>query len=77
MNTFNQYKGCNYCKHYRFDGTCPAFAPDPIPIDIISGQTKHTAPISGQKNSIVYEHSEKSIFQRRLELEEQEPFQKP
>lgn len=65
-----KYKGCNYCKNYTFEGTCPAFDPNPIPIDIISGETKHILPILGQLNSIVYEYSEKSIFQRRMELEE-------
>jgi hypothetical protein len=65
-----KYKGCNYCKNYTFEGTCPAFDPNPIPIDIISGETRHVSPILGQSNSIVYEHSEKSIFHRRLEIEE-------
>jgi O-acetyl-ADP-ribose deacetylase len=65
-----EYKGCNYCKHFQFDGSCPAFSPDPIPLDIVSGQTKHFRPVSEQHNSIVYEHSDKSIFQRRLEQEE-------
>jgi hypothetical protein len=71
-----KYKGCNYCKHYTFAGTCPAFEHGQIPIDIISGQTKHTSPITGQLNSIVYEYSEKSIFQRRLELEDTNLIQK-
>ena len=67
-----KYRGCNYCKHFRPDGGCPAFDPDPIPIDIVSGQTKHTFPLSGQHNSIVYEHYEKSIFQRLMDQEDQE-----
>jgi O-acetyl-ADP-ribose deacetylase len=65
-----KYKGCNYCKNFTFEGTCLAFAPDPIPLDIISGETRHILPILGQSNSIVYEYSEKSIFQKRLEIEE-------
>jgi hypothetical protein len=66
------YRGCNYCKHFQFDGGCPAFYPDPIPIDIVSAQTRHTVPISGQKNSIVYEYCEKSIFQRFMDEEDRQ-----
>jgi hypothetical protein len=65
------YKGCNYCKHLRFDGTCPAFDPYTIPLEIVSGQIKHTTPMFGQNNLIVYEHCEKSIFQRMMEKEKQ------
>jgi O-acetyl-ADP-ribose deacetylase len=47
MNQSIKYRGCSYCKHFRIDGSCHAFDPDPIPIDIVSGQTKHTIPILG------------------------------
>ncbi|MGL5793985.1 MAG: cytoplasmic protein [Waterburya sp.] len=53
-NNKNKYKGCKYCKHFRFDGTCAAFL-DKIPLDIVSGATKHIKPLPEQKNSIVYE----------------------
>lgn len=59
-----KYKGCPYCKHYRFDGTCSAFYPDNIPIDIASGATKHITPLPGQKNSIVYEPADKPLLER-------------
>jgi O-acetyl-ADP-ribose deacetylase len=71
MNQDVSYRGCSYCKHFRVDGGCLAFDPNPIPIDIVSGQTKHTFPISGQNNLIVYENCEKSIFQRLMDEEEQ------
>ncbi|MEP0797504.1 O-acetyl-ADP-ribose deacetylase [Trichocoleus sp. DQ-A3] len=60
----NDYKGCNYCLHYRPDGTCVAFDPDFIPITIASGQTKHIQPLPNQGNTIVYEPAGKSIFSR-------------
>jgi O-acetyl-ADP-ribose deacetylase len=75
MNQIIKYRGCSYCKHFRVDGGCPAFDPDPIPIDIIAGYTKHTNPISGQKNSIVYEDCGKSMVQRLLDEEEQQALQ--
>lgn len=75
MSDSSKYRGCNYCKHFHVDGSCPAFEPAPIPIDIVSGQTKHTVPILGQTNSIVYEYCEKSIFQRLLDLEENKVLQ--
>jgi hypothetical protein len=71
VNQSLKYKGCSYCKYFRVDGGCEAFDPEPIPIDIVSGQTKHTTPIFGQKNSIIYEDSGKSIIQRLID-EEQE-----
>ena len=64
MNKLQQYMGCRHCKHYQLDGSCPAFSPEPIPISIASGQLQHTEPVYGQKNSIVYEKSEKSILER-------------
>jgi O-acetyl-ADP-ribose deacetylase len=73
MNQENKYRGCSYCKHFRIDGGCPAFDPDPIPIDIVSGQTKHFDPILGQKNSIVYADCGKSIIQRLIEQENEQP----
>jgi hypothetical protein len=72
MSKAIRYRGCNYCKYFRADGGCPAFDPDPIPLDIVSGQTKHTYPLSDQKNSIVYEDCEKSIFQRLMDEEDQQ-----
>jgi hypothetical protein len=67
-----RYRGCSYCKYFRIDGGCPAFDPNPIPIDIVSGQTKHIAPVFGQTNSIVYEDCGKSMVQRLVEKEEKE-----
>lgn len=46
--------GCPICKHYNFDGTCPAF-PDRIPMMFISRERGHTEPIEGQTNDIVFE----------------------
>ncbi|WP_017660510.1 hypothetical protein [Baaleninema simplex] len=62
-----EYKGCKYCKHFQLDGSCAAFAPDPIPLPIVSGQIQHTKPLHSQKNSIVYEPTDKSIHQRFIE----------
>ncbi|MGB3691600.1 MAG: hypothetical protein WA896_15580 [Spirulinaceae cyanobacterium] len=59
-----EYKGCKYCKHFQFDGSCAAFASEPIPLPIVSGEVKHIKPVLGQKNSIVYEATDKSILQR-------------
>lgn len=51
----NQHKiGCVICKHYSFDGTCPAF-PDRIPMVFLSGECGHTEAIDGQQNDIVFE----------------------
>ncbi|MGB8702422.1 MAG: hypothetical protein WCD18_23640 [Thermosynechococcaceae cyanobacterium] len=72
MNEISKYRGCSYCSHFRVDGGCPAFDPDPIPIDIVSGQTQHIAPILGQGNSIVYEDCGKSMIQQLIEQEEKE-----
>lgn len=60
----NDYKGCNYCLHYRPDGTCAAFDPGIIPLTVVSGQTKHIQPLPNQGNAIVYEPAGKSIFYR-------------
>jgi hypothetical protein len=47
--------GCPICKHYNFDGTCPAFL-DRIPMMFLSGERGHTEPIEGQQNDdIVFE----------------------
>ncbi|MEH1857739.1 MAG: macro domain-containing protein [Nostoc sp.] len=59
-----EYKGCQYCVHFRPDGTCPAFDPDTIPLPIVSGQIKHIKPVSNQENTIVYEPVKKSIIYR-------------
>jgi O-acetyl-ADP-ribose deacetylase len=77
MTQATRYRGCNYCKHFRADGGCSAFDPNPIPLDIVSGQTKHIFPVLGQNSSIVYEDCEKSIFQRLMDQEEQEKALKP
>jgi O-acetyl-ADP-ribose deacetylase len=65
MNQSIRYRGCGYCKHYRADGGCIAF--DPVLMDITIGYTKHTVPILGQANSIVYEDCGKSITHRILD----------
>ncbi|MEK0194341.1 MAG: cytoplasmic protein [Oscillatoriales cyanobacterium] len=59
-----EYKGCNYCRYFRPEGTCPAFEPGLIPIEIVSGQIKHTKPLPNQRNTIVYVRTEKSIIYR-------------
>jgi O-acetyl-ADP-ribose deacetylase (regulator of RNase III) len=59
-----KYKGCQHCLHFRPDGTCSAFDPDPIPLSIVSGQIKHINPLQNQGNKIVYEPVEKSIIYR-------------
>jgi len=60
----SDYKGCNYCRHFRADGTCPAFDPGIIPLIIVDGQIKHTKPLPNQKNTIVYDPTEKHIIYR-------------
>jgi len=62
-----EYKGCLYCRHYRFNGTCPGFDPGVIPLDIASGATKHITPLPNQGNTIVYEPAEKSMLERMEE----------
>ncbi|MFL9458855.1 macro domain-containing protein [Tolypothrix bouteillei VB521301_2] len=59
-----EYKGCQFCLHFRPDGTCSAFDPDRIPLSIVSGQIKHIKPLQNQENKIVYEPLEKSIIYR-------------
>lgn len=59
----NKYKGCKYCKHFRFDGTCTAF-PTKIPLDIVSGATKHLKPLPNQKNNIIYEPATEPLLAR-------------
>ncbi len=48
---------CNICKHFNFDDldgfSCSAF--DVIPDIILSGKNKHTKPLPGQGNDIVFE----------------------
>lgn len=47
---------CLDCKHYNIEtGLCPAFAPDEIPDEIFIGDNKHTKPLPGQENEIVFE----------------------
>jgi hypothetical protein len=57
--------GCPICKHYNFDGTCPAF-PDCIPMMFLSGESGHTEPIEGQQNDIVFEWISPEEQQRRV-----------
>ena len=46
---------CFKCKNFRrFRGGCLAF-PSGIPNQITSGQNKHSKPLKGQKNKIVFE----------------------
>lgn len=42
---------CLHCFNYddEYPGTCPAFFPDPIPDNILSGETTHEKPVAGQK----------------------------
>ena len=58
-----EYKGCKYCEYFRFDGTCTAL-PDKIPLDIVSGATKHTFPLPNQGNSIVYKPATEPLLER-------------
>ena len=68
----NEYRGCNWCQHFRPDGTCKAFHPKPIPLGIVSGNIKHTKPMFGQKNHIVYEPASANIVYRLDFFREQE-----
>lgn len=47
---------CNSCLHYHKNDfkhfSCDAFGD--IPKEILSGKNKHTQPIEGQKNDIVF-----------------------
>jgi hypothetical protein len=43
---------CFKCKNFNTNG-CLAF--ENIPDEIISGKNKHTKPLPGQKNNIVFE----------------------
>ncbi|WP_309738176.1 hypothetical protein [Chamaesiphon sp. OTE_20_metabat_361] len=62
----NQHKiGCPICKHYSFDGTCPAF-PDRIPMMFLSGERGHIEPIEGQQNNIVFEWISPEEQQQRV-----------
>jgi hypothetical protein len=46
---------CFKCKHFEmFKGGCKAF-PDGIPDAITSGLNKHSKPLKGQTNTIVFE----------------------
>jgi hypothetical protein len=52
---------CLRCKHYHADDfngfTCDAFS-DGIPDEIIINGNKHTRPLSGQDNDIIFEKIE-------------------
>ncbi|MDS3861224.1 hypothetical protein RIF25_10440 [Thermosynechococcaceae cyanobacterium BACA0444] len=63
----SNYFGCRVCRHFNLDGSCPAFAPRPIPLSIISGEIKHLTPLPGQANDIVYEHISELEAKERLE----------
>ena len=53
---------CLKCKHFRMiEGGCDAY-PDGIPDEITSGENKHTEPLPGQANSIVFEAASKPVF---------------
>jgi len=43
---------CNYCKHYKLNGTCKAF-PDGIPGDILF-EVPHSSPVAGQVGDTVF-----------------------
>lgn len=46
---------CFKCKHFgQYKGGCDAF-PDGIPSIITSGQNRHNKPLTGQKNTLLYE----------------------
>lgn len=46
---------CFSCKHFNQETSkCPAFKGD-IPDEIIFNDNKHTKPLPGQKNDIVFE----------------------
>lgn len=50
-----EYNGCLGCKHRASGGmTCPAF-PSGIPLNIASGQIKHTRVLPGQEGAFVWE----------------------
>ena len=54
MNPYSEQ--CTLCAHYDFEtDSCPAFPKEKIPIDIWMDRVKHTKPVKGQGNSIVYE----------------------
>ena len=67
-----EYRGCNWCQHFRPDGSCKAFYPKPIPLGIVSGSIKHIKPMFGQKNQIVYEPASANIIYRLDFFREQE-----
>ena len=49
---------CFKCKHFReFEGGCAAF-PDGIPEEMTLGANKHSEPLEGQENDIVFEAEE-------------------
>jgi len=70
MTDFTVWGGCGRCKHFRFEGTCPAFDPGKIPLPILSGELRHTTPVPGQTNDIVYEYEPNAwaIFKQKREF---------
>ena len=55
---------CFRCKNYRrFKGGCLAF-PNGIPDVIISGENKHSQPLKGQRNKIVFEQMKESDLEQ-------------
>jgi hypothetical protein len=58
--------GCPICKHYNFDGTCPAF-PERIPMIFLSGERGHTELIEGQASDIVFEWISPEEQQQRVQ----------
>jgi len=53
MTTILKLK-CLECSHYKGSNRCIAF-PEGIPEEIIYGKNKHSKPIKGQDNEIVFE----------------------
>jgi hypothetical protein len=48
---------CFNCKHFSDDAPgCAAFT-DGIPEEITSGDDKHTKPLKGQENALVFERA--------------------
>ena len=49
------YLVCDFCKHLIENRrTCKAF-PYGIPDEILSGKNKHSTPLQGQENKLVFE----------------------
>lgn len=56
---------CSHCHNYdsEYPGTCPAFFPDRIPQNILSGESTHESPVDGQKiNTVLFEPDNEYIY---------------